>query len=141
DRARLDECEAVLVLGASGGVGLSALAIARARGARVIAAASSAEKLALAEQHGADELINYEQEDLGERLKELTDNRGVDVVYDPVGGGYAETVVRRLAWGGRYLTVGYAAGPIPKVGMNRFLLKEAELLGVLWGAWAERNPE
>lgn len=141
DRARLRAGETVLVLGASGGVGLSAVAIAKAKGARVIAAASTPEKLALAQAHGADDLINYRDEDLGERLKELTDNRGVDVVYDPVGGDYAETVVRRLAWGGRYLTVGYAAGPIPKVGMNRFLLKEAELLGVLWGVWAGRNPE
>lgn len=141
DRARLSAGEIVLVLGASGGVGLSAVAIAKAKGARVIAAASTPEKLELAQAHGADDLINYRDEDLGERLKELTENRGVDVVYDPVGGDHAETVVRRLAWGGRYLTVGYAAGPIPKVGMNRFLLKEAELLGVLWGAWAGRNPE
>src|SRR5699024_10240510 len=113
------------------------VAIAKAKGARVIAAASTAEKLTIARACGADDLINYRNEDLNERLKELTDNGGVDVVYDPVGGDYADAAVRRLAWGGRYLTVGYAAGPIPKVGMNRFLLKEAELLGVLWGAWAE----
>lgn len=141
DRARVAAGETVLVLGASGGVGLSAVAIAKTVGARVIAAASTAEKLALARDHGADDLVNYRDEDLNERLKELTGGRGVDVVYDPVGGDYAQTVVRRLAWGGRYLTVGYAAGPIPSVGMNRFLLKEAELLGVLWGAWAGRNPE
>ncbi len=141
DRARVAAGETVLVLGASGGVGLSAVAIANALGARVIAAASSAEKLALAEAHGASELINYRDEKLGDRLKELTGGEGVDVVYDPVGGDSAETVVRRLAWGARYLTVGFAAGPIPSVGMNRFLIKEAELLGVLWGAWADRNPE
>lgn len=141
DRGRVQPGETVLVLGASGGVGLSAVAIAKAKGARVIAAASTPVKLEVAKEHGADELINYQTEDLNERLKELTNNAGVDVVYDPVGGDYAQTVVRRLAWAGRYLTVGYAAGPIPKVGMNRFLLKEGELLGVLWGAWAERNPE
>lgn len=141
DKARVIAGETVLVLGASGGVGLSAVAIAKAKGARVIAAASTREKLDVAQEHGADELINYHREDLNQRLKDLTDNDGVDIVYDPVGGEYAETVVRRLAWAGRYLTVGYAAGPIPRIGMNRFLLKEGELLGVLWGAWAERNPE
>ena len=98
-------------------------------------------RLRTAAEHGADELVNYRTEDLSARLKELTDNEGVDVVYDPVGGDFAQTVIRRLAWGARYLTVGYAAGPIPEVGLNRFLLKEAELLGVLWGAWAARNPE
>lgn len=141
DRARVRPGETVLVLGASGGVGLSAVAIAKAKGARVIAAASTAAKLALAEQHGADDLIDYQTEDLSERLREVTAGDGVDVVVDPVGGPNAQTVVRRLAWGARYLTIGYAAGEIPSVGMNRFLLKEAELLGVLWGAWADRRPE
>ncbi|QIX26550.1 NADPH:quinone oxidoreductase family protein [Nocardioides sp. JQ2195] len=141
DRAGLAAGETVLVLGAAGGVGLTAVEIGRALGARVIAAASSAEKLALCAAHGADELIDYRRDDLSERINEITGGSGVDVVYDPVGGAAAEAAVRRLTWGGRYLTVGYASGDIPRVGMNRLLLNEGNLMGVLWGAWARRNPE
>jgi NADPH2:quinone reductase len=141
DRAALLAGETLLVLGASGGVGLTAVQIGAALGARVIAAASSAEKLALAAEHGATDLIDYGSEDLRARVKEITGGAGVDVVYDPVGGPSAEAAVRSLAWGGRYLTVGYASGDIPRVGMNRLLLQEGSLLGVLWGAWAVRNPQ
>ncbi|MEV0810445.1 NADPH:quinone oxidoreductase family protein [Micromonospora sp. NPDC050200] len=141
DRARLRTDETLLVLGAAGGVGLTAVQIGKALGARVIAAASSAEKLRLCAAHGADELIDYREQDLAARLNEVTGGTGVDVVYDPVGGPAAQTAVRALAWGGRYLTVGYASGDIPRVGMNRLLLTEGELLGVLWGAWAGRHPE
>ncbi|GLZ42873.1 NADPH:quinone oxidoreductase [Actinokineospora sp. NBRC 105648] len=131
DRARLEPGESLLVLGAAGGVGLTAVQIGAALGAKVTAAASSPEKLRLCADHGAHELIDYD------RIRE-----GVyDVVYDPVGGEAAEVAVRALAWGGRYLTVGYASGTIPKIGLNRLLLKEAALLGVLWGEWAKRNPE
>ncbi|SMC95877.1 NADPH:quinone oxidoreductase family protein [Lentzea albidocapillata] len=139
DRAGLRAGETLLVLGAAGGVGLTAVQIGVALGARVIAAASSPAKLDLCAEHGAHELIDYSTGDLAGRLAEITG--GVDVVYDPVGGAPAETAVRALAWGGRYLTVGYASGEIPKVGMNRLLLKEGALLGVLWGKWAERHPE
>lgn len=141
DRARLRRGETLLVLGASGGVGLAAVGMGHAIGARVIAAASTDEKLDLCARHGADERLDYSADDLGTRLKQLTDGAGVDVVYDPVGGAAAETVVRRLAWGARYLTIGYASGDIPKIGMNRFLVKEADLLGVFWGRWASRNLE
>ncbi|MDG3008964.1 NADPH:quinone oxidoreductase family protein [Rhodococcus sp. D2-41] len=139
DRAELAAGETLLVLGASGGVGLTAVEIGKALGARVIAAASSVDKLALCRDHGADELIDYADEDLKTRLKEV--RGGVDVVYDPVGGEHAQAAVRALAWGGRYLTVGYASGDIPKVGMNRLLVVAGSLHGVLWGAWARRNPE
>lgn len=140
DRARLRPGETLLVLGAAGGVGLTAVQIGKALGARVLAAASSPRKLRLCEENGADELIDYREQDLAARLTELTGRSGVDVVYDPVGGPAARTALRSLAWGGRYLTVGYASGEIPRVGMNRLLLKEGELLGVLWGAWVDRNP-
>lgn len=139
-RADLKPGETLLVLGAAGGVGLAAVQIGRALGARVVAAASSPEKLRLCATHGADELIDYRDQDLAARLAEVTGGAGVDVVYDPVGGPAAQVAVRALAWGGRYLTVGYASGDIPRVGMNRLLLREGELLGVLWGAWAGRNP-
>lgn len=141
DRARLAQGETLLVLGAAGGVGLTAVEIGHALGARVIAAASTAEKLALCAAHGADELVNYRETDLKAALNELTGGKGVDVVYDPVGGAAAETAVRKLAWGGRFLTVGYASGDIPRVGMNRLLLNEGNLMGVLWGAWARRHPD
>lgn len=140
DRAELAAGETLLVLGASGGVGLTAVEIGKALGARVIAAASRIDKLALCRDHGADELIDYADEDLKARLKELAPN-GVDVVYDPVGGDHTQAAVRALAWGGRYLTVGYASGDIPKVGLNRLLVVAGSLHGVLWGAWARRNPE
>ncbi len=132
DRASLSAGETLLVLGASGGVGLTAVQIGVALGAKVVAAASSAEKLALCRENGAHELVDY-----SDGLPDLE----ADVVYDPVGGAVAEKAIRSLAWGGRYLTVGYASGTIPKVGMNRLLLKEAALLGVLGGAWAKRSPD
>ncbi|MCA1008691.1 NADPH:quinone oxidoreductase family protein [Rhodococcus hoagii] len=140
DRADLAAGETLLVLGASGGVGLTAVEIGKALGARVIAAASTADKLALCREHGADELIDYSADDLKARLAEVAPG-GVDVVYDPVGGDHAQTAIRALAWGGRYLTVGYASGDIPRVGMNRLLVSGGALHGVLWGAWAKRNPE
>lgn len=141
DCAGVQAGETLLVLGAAGGVGLTAVEIGHQLGAKVIAAASSDEKLALAREYGADETIRYSDEDLGAVLKELTGGKGVDVVYDPVGGAAAETAIRRLARGGRYLTIGYASGEIPKIGMNRLLVTEGTLRGVLWGAWAKRNPE
>jgi NADPH2:quinone reductase len=141
DRARLRAGETLLVLGAAGGVGLTAVELGKAMGARVIACASSADKLALAREYGADETIDYMREDLRTRLKELTGGRGVDVVYDPVGGAHTEAAVRSLAWEGRYLVIGFAAGDIPKVPANLLLLKSADLLGVLWGVSLKHNPE
>lgn len=140
DRAALRAGETLLVLGASGGVGLTAVEIGKALGARVIAAASSPEKRAMCLDRGADQVVDYSDGGLQQRLAELAPG-GVDVVYDPVGGEHAQTAVRALAWGGRYLTVGYASGDIPKVGMNRLLVCGGSLLGVLWGAWARRDPE
>jgi len=123
DRAKLQRGETLLVLGASGGVGLAAVQIGKTMGARVIAAASSDAKLAVCRQNGADEVINYAQEDLRGRIKALTGGRGVDVVYDPVGGPYSEPALRDTAWNGRFLVVGFAAGDIPKVPLNLALLK------------------
>lgn len=139
DRAGLRAGETVLVLGAAGGVGLTAVQLASALGARVIAAASSPEKLALAREHGAHEVIDYSGDDLAAQLSRLAPG-GIDVVYDPVGGASAEIAVKALAEGGRYLTVGFASGQIPKVGLNRFLVKGATLHGFVWGEWAQRNP-
>lgn len=141
DRARLEAGETVAVLGASGGVGLAAVEVARAMGARVIACASSAEKLELARSRGADELVNYTEEDLKARLKALTDGCGVDVVYDPVGGDYAEAALRATGWRGRYLVVGFAAGEIPKLPLNLVMLKGCDVLGVFWGDAVVREPE
>ncbi|WP_349358624.1 NADPH:quinone oxidoreductase family protein [Stappia sp.] len=141
DRADLQPGETVAVLGASGGVGLAAVEIAKAMGARVIACASSAEKLELARKHGADELVNYAEEDLKLRLKALTDGCGVDVVYDPVGGPYAEPALRATGWRGRYLVIGFAAGEIPKLPLNLVLLKGCDVLGVFWGDAIVREPE
>lgn len=138
--AKLQPGETLLVLGAAGGVGLAAIEIAKAMGARVIAAASTAEKLALCKQLGADELINYESEDLRKRVDALTDGKGADVVYDPVGGKYAEPAIRATAWRGRYLVVGFAAGEIPKIPLNLALLKERAILGVFWGDAVRRDP-
>ncbi|WP_425148524.1 NADPH:quinone oxidoreductase family protein [Deinococcus sp.] len=145
DRAGLKAGETLLVLGAAGGVGLSAVQIGHTLGARVIAAASSAAKLDICRQHGADETINYTTEDLRERLKALTGGPlstygGPDVIYDPVGGEYAEPAFRSIAWGGRYLVVGFAAGDIPKLPLNLPLLKGASLMGVFWGEFARRDP-
>ncbi|HEX4870341.1 MAG TPA: NADPH:quinone oxidoreductase family protein, partial [Moraxellaceae bacterium] len=141
DRAALQPGETLLVLGAAGGVGLAAIELGKKLGARVIAAASSAEKLAVCQAHGADELINYEAEDLRERIKALTGGKGVDVIYDPVGGKYAEPALRSIAWKGRYLVVGFAAGDIPKIPLNLPLLKGCAILGVFWGDFAAREPQ
>ena len=141
-RANLQPGETLLVLGASGGVGLAAVEIGKAMGARVIAAASSAEKLEVARNAGADELINYSEVSLKERLKELTGGQGVDVIYDPVGGKLFEEAFRSIAWNGRMLVVGFAAGgDIPALPANLPLLKGAALIGVFWGAFAQRQPQ
>jgi NADPH:quinone reductase len=141
DRAGLKAGEALLVLGAAGGVGLAAIEIGRALGARVIACASSEDKLAVCRSHGADATINYATEDLRERVKALTEGRGVDVVYDPVGGAYTEPAFRSLAWRGRLLVIGFAAGEIPKLPLNLPLLKGAAVVGVFWGDFARREPK
>ncbi|MEX5502983.1 NADPH:quinone oxidoreductase family protein [Pseudomonas putida] len=140
-RGHLQAGETLLVLGASGGVGLAAVEIGKAMGARVIAAASSAEKLAVAKAAGADELIDYSQGSLREEIKRLTGGQGVDVIYDPVGGELFEQAVRGLAWNGRLLVVGFASGSIPQLATNLVLLKGAAVLGVFWGAFAQRQPE
>jgi len=140
DRARLKRGETLAVLGASGGVGLAAIELGKLMGARVIACASSAEKLAFARRHGADETIDYAKEDLKDALRRLTDGRGADVIYDPVGGAYAEAALRSIAWEGRFLVVGFAAGEIPKLPLNLVLLKSCDVLGVSWGAWIARDP-
>jgi NADPH2:quinone reductase len=141
DRAALAAGETLLVLGAAGGVGLAAIEIGKVLGARVIACASSEDKLAVCRSHGADATINYSSEDLRERIKMLTDGKGVDVVYDPVGGQYTEPAFRSLAWRGRHLVVGFAAGEIPKLPLNLALLKGASLVGVFWGDFARRQPK
>src|SRR5687768_3653033 len=141
DRAALAAGETLLVLGAAGGVGLAAIEIGKALGARVIACASSEDKLAVCRSHGADATINYATEDLRERIKALTEGRGVDVVYDPVGGPYTEPAFRSLAWRGRLLVVGFAAGEIPKLPLNLALLKGAAVVGVFWGDFARREPQ
>jgi NADPH2:quinone reductase len=140
DRGHLKPGETLAVLGASGGVGLAAVELGKLMGARVIACASSDDKLDFARQHGADALVNYAKQDLKEELRRLTDGRGVDVVYDPVGGAYAEPALRSLAWYGRYLVVGFAAGDIPKIPLNLVLLKSCDVVGVFWGSWTERDP-
>ncbi len=140
DRARAQEGEVLLVLGAGGGVGLAAVEIGKLLGMRVIAAASTAEKLAAARGRGADDTIDYANEDLRERIKALTGGRGVDVVYDPVGGDFTELALRSVGWGGRYLVVGFAAGEIPKVAANLLLLKGSALVGVFWGEFVRREP-
>jgi NADPH2:quinone reductase len=141
DRAALKSGETLLVLGAAGGVGLAAVELGRALGARVIAAASSDEKLAVCREHGAHETVNYESEDLRERIKALTDGRGVDVVYDPVGGKYSEPALRSVAWRGRFLVVGFANGEIPKIPLNLTLLKGSSIVGVFWGEFVRREPK
>jgi NADPH2:quinone reductase len=141
DRAQLQPGETLLVLGAAGGVGLAAVEIGKVMGARVIAAASSDEKLEVCKQHGADEVINYSTEDLRERVKQLTGGRGVDVAFDPLGGDYSEPVLRSMAWGGRFLVIGFASGDIPRIPLNLPLLKVCSIVGVFWGAFMERNPK
>lgn len=138
DRANLQSGETVLVLGAAGGVGLTAVELAKQMGAKVIAAASSTEKLAVCEAYGADVLINYAEEDLKSRVKAITEGKGVDVVYDPVGGAFSEPALRTMGWNGRYLVVGFAAGDIPKIPLNLPLLKSCQIVGVFWGAFAQR---
>ena len=141
DRAKLKEGETVLVLGAAGGVGIATVQLAKAMGAKVIAAASSDEKLAFARDNGADETVNYTTEDLKAKVKELTEGKGVDVVYDPVGGDFSEAALRASGWDARYLVVGFAAGPIPKIPLNLALLNSRNIMGVFWGAWVGREPK
>lgn len=141
DRGALAAGETLLVLGAAGGVGLAAIEIGKALGARVIACASSDERLAVCREHGADEVINYATTDLRDAIKRVTGGRGVDVAYDPVGGSYTEPAARGLAWRGRLLVVGFAAGEIPRLPLNLPLLKGASVVGVFWGEFAKREPE
>lgn len=141
DRAALQAGETMLVLGAAGGVGLAAVELGKALGARVIAAASSAEKLAVCREHGADDTIDYATEDLRERIKALTGGKGVDVVYDPVGGIYSEPALRSMAWRGRFLVVGFANGEIPSIPLNLTLLKGCSIVGVFWGDYVRREPK
>jgi NADPH2:quinone reductase len=141
ERAELKAGETLVVLGASGGTGLAAIELGKMLGARVIAGASSDEKLDFARAHGADATVNYAAEDLREALRKLGDAHGIDVVYDPVGGPYAEPALRSLAWLGRYLVVGFAAGEIPKIPLNLVLLKSCDVRGVAWGAWTRREPD
>jgi NADPH2:quinone reductase len=141
DRAQMKAGETLLVLGAAGGVGVAAIEIGKAMGARVIACASSDEKLAVCRQHGADETINYAAEDLRERIKTLTAGKGVDVIYDAVGGSYSEPAFRSIAWRGRHLVIGFAAGDIPKLPLNLALLKGASVVGVFWGDFTRREPQ
>ncbi len=141
DRAQLKAGDTVLVLGAAGGVGSAALQIAKAAGAKVIAAASTDEKCALCKQLGADETLNYSTQDVRETLKALTGGKGPDVVYDPVGGALAEPVFRSIAWRGRYLVIGFAGGAIPALPWNLALLKGASVVGVFWGDFVKREPK
>jgi NADPH2:quinone reductase len=140
-RARLRAGESVLVLGASGGVGLTAVEIAKAMGASVIAAAGGAEKLAVAKRAGADHLIDYTREDLRERVKALTDGRGVDVVYDPVGGDAFDQSLRSIAWEGRIIIIGFAAGRIPQIPANLVLVKNIDVIGFFWGSYRRYKPQ
>jgi NADPH:quinone reductase len=140
-RGELKAGETLLVLGAAGGVGLAAVQLGKLMGARVIAAASSAEKLALCKTHGADELVDYSKESLKEAVKKLTKGQGADVIYDPVGGELAQDCFSSINWKGRYLVIGFAAGQIPEVALNRLLLKGASAVGVFWGAFAAREPQ
>lgn len=140
-RANLQSGETVLVIGAAGGVGITAVEIAKAMGARVIAAASTEEKLEFARSAGADATVNYTETSLRDEVKKITDNAGVDVVYDPVGGELAQQALKSLAWNGRYLVVGFTSGEIPTFPANLALLKAANIAGVYWGAWAARNPD
>jgi len=140
DRAALKAGETLLVLGAAGGVGIAAVELGALTGARVIAAASTDDKLAFCRAHGATDVINYATEDLKERIKALTGGNGVDVVYDPVGGALAEAALRGTAWQGRYLVVGFASGDIPKIPLNLVLLKGCQIVGVFWGSFAMREP-
>jgi len=141
DRGELKAGETLLVLGASGGVGIAAIEIGKVLGARVIACASTDDKLAICREHGADDTINYATEDLRERIKAITGGKGADVVYDPVGGTYTELALRSIAWRGRLLVVGFAAGDIPKIPLNLTLLKGCAIVGVFWGEFTRREPQ
>ena len=141
DRGGLKAGETLLVLGAAGGVGLAAIELGKLAGARVIAAASTDEKLAICQAHGADSLINYSTLDLREAVKTMTEGKGADVIYDPVGGAYTEAALRSLAWRGRLLVIGFANGEIPKIAANLLLLKGASAMGVFWGDFARREPK
>jgi NADPH2:quinone reductase len=140
-RANLQPGETLLVLGASGGVGLAAVEIGKAIGAKVIAAASSAERLEVAKAAGADELINYSESNLKDEVKRLTGGQGADVIYDPVGGDLFDAAIRSIAWNGRLLVVGFASGRIPELPVNLTLLKGAAVVGVFWGSFAQRQPQ
>ena len=148
-RASIKPGETLLVLGAAGGVGLAAVELGKAMGARVIAAASTEEKLAVCREHGADETLLYpsgemsreEQKAFSDAIKEMTGGEGADVVYDPVGGSYSEPAIRATAWEGRFLVIGFAAGPIPKIPLNLALLKNCQIVGVFWGAYTARDPK
>lgn len=140
NRVTVSPGEMLLVLGAAGGVGVAAIEIGKILGARVIAAASSEDKLAVCREHGADETINYATEDLREGIKRATGGKGVDLIYDPVGGAYAEAAIRSSSWRARYLVIGFAGGEIPKIPLNLPLLMERSIIGVYWGEWARRTP-
>jgi len=139
DRAKLKAGETLAVLGAAGGTGLAAVELGKLMGARVIACASSDDKIAFAKRHGADDGVNYASADLKEGLRALTGGRGVNVVYDPIGGAQGEAALRGMDWGGRYLVIGFAAGDMPKLALNLVLLRSYDVLGVYWGAWVQRN--
>lgn len=141
DRGRLQPGETLVVLGAAGGVGLAAVELGKALGARVIAAASTKDKLAVAQAHGADELIAYGSEDLKERVRALTDGRGADVIYDPVGGDATKAALSAINWRGRLLVVGFASGAIPEVPLNRTLIKGCDIVGIFWGDYIRREPQ
>jgi len=141
DRAKLKAGETLAVLGAAGGTGLAAVELGKLMGARVIACASSDDKIAFAMQHGADDGVNYASADLKEALRTLTGGKGVNVVYDPIGGAQGEAALRGLDWGGRHLIIGFAAGDMPKLALNLVLLRSYDVLGVYWGAWVQRNPQ
>jgi NADPH:quinone reductase len=140
-RAKLQKGETLLVLGAAGGVGLTAVELGKQMGATVIAAASTDDKLALCRDYGADYTINYSHEDLRESVKKITEGRFADVIYDPVGGDLFDSAIRCTAWSGRYLVIGFASGRIPELAINRLLLKNSSLVGVFWGAYALNQPE
>ena len=141
ERAKLQPGETVFISGAAGGVGLAAVDLARTLGARIVAGVSSEEKAGVVREHGADEVIDYVHEDLRERIKAVTDGKGVDVVFDVVGGEVFTTMTRLMNWGGRMLPIGFTSGDIPSVPMNLPLLKNYSIVGVFWGPWCERNPE
>lgn len=141
DRASPKPGETLAVLGAAGGTGLAACELGKLMGLKVIACASSDEKLEFAKAHGAELTLNYGKEDLKEGLRKLTGGKGVDIIFDPVGGAYAEAALRSIAWEGRFLVIGFAAGDIPKMPLNLALLKGCDIRGVFWGAWTRQNPE